>query len=77
MAEEATWKPVVLIPKSIGDYRDIFLVKLVWKVVTMIINRRLNESIAFHSFLRGFQAGRSTGTASLDTKLLRKLMAMR
>ena len=53
------------------------VVKLVWKVVTMIINRRLNESIAFHSFLRGFQAGRSTGTASLDTKLLRKLMAMR
>ena len=77
LAEEATWQAVVLIPKGKGDYRGIGLVKVMWKVVAVILNRRFTSSITFHDVLHGFQAGRSTGTATLEAKLLQQLAAMR
>ena len=48
-----------------------------WKVVAEILNRRLTASITFHDFLHGFWAGRGTGTATLDAKLLQQLTALR
>ena len=48
-----------------------------WKVVAAILNRRLTASIAYHDFLHIFQAGRSTGTATLKAKLLQQLAALR
>ena len=48
-----------------------------WKVVAVIFNRRLTSSITFHDVLHGFQAGRGTGTATLEAKLLQQLAAMR
>ena len=62
LAEEATWQAVVLIPKGKGDYRGIGLVEVMWKVVAVILNRRLTSSITFHDVLHGFRAGRGTGT---------------
>ena len=47
LAEEATWQAVVLIPKGKGDYRGIGLVEVMWKVVAVILNRRLTSSITF------------------------------
>ena len=41
-----------------------------------ILNLRLAAAIQFHGTLHGFQAGRGTGTASLDDKLLQYLMEM-
>ena len=70
LAEEATWQAVVLIPKGQGDYRGIGLVEVMWKVVALILNRRLTSSITFHDVLHGFRAGRGTGTATLEAKLL-------
>ena len=58
MTEEATWQAVVLIPKGRMEYHSIGLVKVVWKVVVVIINRRLTASITYHDFLHVFQAGR-------------------
>ena len=46
-------------------------------MVTLIINCRLNISISFHEIIHGFRGGRGIGTASLDTKLLHQLVAMR
>ena len=77
LAEEATWQAVVLIPKGKGDYRGIGLVEVIWKVMAVILNRRLTSSITFHDVLHGFRAGRGTGTATLEAKLLQKLAAMR
>ena len=68
--EEATWKAVVMIPKGEGDYRGICLVEVVWKVVTVILNRRFTSYIASHNVLCGFMDGCSTGTASIEFKLL-------
>ena len=77
MAEEATWQAVVLIPKGKGDYRGIGLVEVMWKVVAVILNRRLTSSITFHDVLHGFWAGRGTGNATLEAKMLQQLAAMR
>ena len=58
LAEEATWQAVVLIPKGKGDYRDIVLEEVMWKVVAVILNRRFTSSITFHDVLHAFWAGR-------------------
>ena len=77
LAEEATWQAVVLIPKGKGDYRGIGLVEVMWKVVAVILNCRFTSSITFNDVLHGFRAGRGTGTATLEAKLLQQLAAMR
>ena len=77
MAEEATWKAVVLIPKRKKDYWGIGLVEVMWKVVAAILNLRLTASITFHDLLHCFLAGRGTGTATLEAKLLQQLAALR
>ena len=70
LAEEATWKAVVLIPKGKKDYRGIGLVEVMWKVVAAIINLSFTSSITYHDALHGFRAVRGTGTATLEAKLL-------
>ena len=70
LAEEATWQAVVLITKGKKDYRGIGLVEVMWKVVAAILNRRFTSSITYHDSLHGFRAGRGTGTATLEAKLL-------
>ena len=77
MAEEATWKTVVLIPKGKREFRFIGLVEVTWKVVVVILHLRLTVGIKFHDELHGFREGRSTGTATVEAKLLQQLAAMR
>ena len=50
---------------------------VVWKVVVVILNRYITDSITYHEFLHGLQAGCGTGTATLEAKLLQQLVAMR
>ena len=66
LAEEATWKAVVMIPKGRQEYQGIGLVEVMWTVVAAILYLRLTASITFHDFLHGFRAGRGTGTAILE-----------
>ena len=77
MVEEATWHTVVLIPKGVKEYRGIGLVEVMWKFVAAILHSRLTTAITYHDFLHGFRAGRGTGTATLEAKLLQELAAMR
>ena len=77
LAEEATWQAVVLIPKGKKEYRGIGQVEVMWTVVAEILNRWLAASITYHNFLHGFWAGRGTGTATLEAKLLQQLVALR
>ena len=51
--------------------------EVIWKVVAAILNLRLAVSITYHNFLHGFREVCSTGTATLETKLLQKLAALR
>ena len=61
---------MVLIPKGGNEYCGIGLVEVMWKVVTVILKRRLTASITFHDFLHGIRAVSGTGTATLEAKLL-------
>ena len=70
LAEEATWQTVVLIPKGKGEFRGIGLVEVTWKVVAVILHRRLTAGIKLHDALHRFRGGRGTGKATLEAKLL-------
>ena len=59
-----------MLSKGRKEYRGIGLVEVMWKVVAEILHRRLKTSITYHDFLHGFWAGRGTGTATLEAKLL-------
>jgi hypothetical protein len=75
--EEMTWSILVLIPKASGGNRGIGLLEIMWKVISSIINTRLQESIPFHETLHGFRKGHGTGAASLDAKLQMQLSHIR
>ena len=77
LAEEAAWKTVVMIPKGKGEFRGIGLVEVTWKLMALILHRRLTTGLQLHDALHGFREGHSTGTATLKAKLLQQLAAMR
>ena len=67
-----------MIPKGGGtEFRGIVLVEVLWKEIYGIINHRISSPIHFHNALHGFRAGRGTGTATLEAKLLQKIIATR
>ena len=68
---------MVLIPKGRNEYKGIGLVEVMWKFVAAILHCRLMTAITYHDFLHCFLAGRGTGTATLEAKLLQQLAAMR
>ena len=67
---------VFLITKGGSDYHGIGLVKVVWKVETVIINSRFRTAILFHDMFHGLRVGCGIGTVSLKAKLLNKLTNM-
>ena len=77
LSEEATWQTVVLIPKGKGEFRGIGLVEVTWKLMAVILHRRLMTGLQLHDALHGLWEGRGTGTATLEAKMLQQLAAMR
>jgi hypothetical protein len=62
---------LVLIPKSVkGEYRGIALLDVVYKLVSTIINTRINNVINYHEAIHGFRKGRGTTTAISELKIL-------
>jgi len=70
------WSTMVLLPKGGGDFRGIGLLEVCWKLITSIMDARFKEKIDFHDALHGFRAGRGTGTAIIEAKLLQQLAAI-
>ena len=69
---------MVITPKVGGTkFRIIRLLEVLWKAIYRIINCQLSSFIQFHEAHYVICAGRGTGTASLEAKLLLKLIAMR
>ena len=58
---------MVIIPKGKGEFRGIGLVEVTWKLMTVILHRRLTTVIQLHDVLHGFREGRGgrPGTATL------------
>lgn len=71
------WSTMVLLPKGGGDFRGIGLLEICWKLITSILDARIKDSVEFHDALHGFRAGRGTGTAIIEAKLLQQLAAIR
>ena len=71
LADNSTWKTVVLISKGYsGDFQGIGLVEVLRKTITILINRRFTAAIMFHDVLHRFWEGQETGTSALEAKLL-------
>ena len=66
------WVIVVLIPKGRGDYRGIGLLEPCWKLIEIVMDRRLNV-VELHDSLHGFRVGRGCGTATVEAKLAQHL----
>ena len=69
---DMAWATVVLLPKGGGQFRGIGLLESIWKLITSILNRRMQRTIDFHDALHGFRARRGTGTAIIEAKLLQQ-----
>ena len=50
---------------------------MICKVIAIIIELLMEESIKFHDALHGFRMHRGTGTATLEAKLLQNISSMR
>ena len=50
---------------------------MLFKVISIIIDRRLEESIELHGVLHTFRVWRGTGTATLEAKILQEDTGMR
>ena len=75
---ESTWQTVVIIPKGgTVDFRGVVLFKVLWKDVTIPLNRRLMSAIKFHDVLHRFWADCGTGTDTLEDKLIQNITATR
>ena len=73
---DCTWNNVILISKDRGDYRGIGLVGVPWKLFSIIVDRRLAESIEFHDFLHMFIVWRGNATTTLEEKIFQEIMGM-
>ena len=76
-AEEAPCRALFLILKGVGDNRVIGLVEVVWKAVELILNCPFPPSITYHDSLHGFRSVCSTGTSTLEVKMIQKVATMR
>ena len=64
---------VVLTPKgNSGDYRDIGLLEVIWKLIERVLGERMSE-IEVHDSLHGFRAKRGCGTGIMEAKLAQQL----
>ena len=69
---------VVMIPKGGStNFIGIGLVEVLWKEISGIINIRILSSIQLYDALHGFNAGRGTGTATLEANISQQLISMR
>ena len=70
--QQMLWMVVVLIPKGKGNYRGIGLLDQIWKGIEVVMDNRL-KCLELHDCLHGFLAGRGTGTAIMEVKLVQQL----
>ena len=61
---------VVVIPTcNPGDYRGIGLLKVIWKLIERVLDKRMLK-IEVHDYLHGFRAKRGCGTVTIEVNLV-------
>ena len=51
--KEVTWATMLLTPKGRGEYWEVGLVGVFWKVCVAVVNCRLKWSVILHDVLHG------------------------
>jgi len=69
--QQMCWMIVIFIPKGGGNYCGIGLLEPFWKVIEILLDRRL-KVIDFHNSLHGFLQGRGCGTTTMEAKLVQQ-----
>ena len=64
---------MVFLPKGRGEYWEIGLVEMVWKVFATVVNCRLKRSVTLRDALHAFRAGWGTSTSTLEENLAQQL----
>ena len=67
---------MVLIPKGDREFWGIGIVKVLWKVLSGVVNRQIRAVVNFHGVLHGFWEGLRTGTSSLKANPLHQMTSM-
>ena len=67
---------MVFLPKGRGDDQGIGIFEVLWKVCATVVNCRIKGSVTLHYELHGFRAGRGTGMAILESKLVQNLVGI-
>ena len=67
---------LVLVMKGAINTQVIGLLETLWKVLEALIYTRLRASLKMHDILRGFRAGRETGTAIMELKIAQDLSSI-
>ena len=70
--QQMLWVIMVLIPKGGGNYCGLGLLGPFWKVIEVVMDRRL-QVVEFHDSLHGFLKGCGCGTATMEAKLAQQL----
>ena len=69
VTEDIAWAKMVLVLKGKGEYRDIGLVEVMWKVCLVVVNCRLKMSVGMHAALHGSKEGRGTRKTTLESNM--------
>ena len=70
---EYTQLATVLLSNGIGKYRGIGMIEVMWKDISLIVERHLANSINFRNILHGLWAKIGTGTDNFDSNVLQKI----
>ena len=54
----------------------IGIVEVLWKAVSGVANFWIGAVVDLHDMLHGFKAGRGTGTASLEARIIHQITEM-
>ena len=71
--EEIAWAKMVILLKGKGEYQGIWMVEVLWKVGSVVVNCCFKMSVVLYDTLHGFREGWGTRTATLESKLAHHL----
>ena len=74
---ECTWNILVHLLNGKGDVRVIGIMEVLWKTVSVVINRQIGAELNNHNVIHGLRAGLDIGKASFKSKLLQQLKTIR
>ena len=73
---ELEWTVLVLVTNINSDTQEIGLLEIVYKVLEVVIDTRVNAIVQLHYVFHGFHGGRLTGTNIMELKILQDLASV-